>query len=293
MKKDFRSCAVTVTPFSKGVIPDFDEIAKQTELFKSTEIDAVFPCASTGEYPAVSSEDKHEIFRITSEVNKGAKAIVAGACDASLDGVISYMETAKKYDYDACVICPPYYYPQSQSDILSFYKNVAKASEGMPVIAYHVPFFTTGIELSTYEKLLEIPEIVGIKDSSANMKRIAHCCDLASKVRSDFKVFSGTDDCLFPALCAGCKGSMTALAATMPEKIAAIYDAFDKKDMARAMEINKSILEIIRLCDSIVFPIGYKMLAKAVGVKTEDIKNDEEKRVYDGILSLLKIRSKK
>ena len=288
MIKQFRSVAVTVTPFIKVNKPDLEEIALQTAKFGESGIDAIFPCASTGEYVKMSAEDKCDILKTVAVNNKGKKALVAGACAASASEAKNYIETAKKYNYDACVVCPPYYFPQSQSDIFEFYKEISDCAEGMPIIAYHVPFFTSGIELDTFRKLLELPEITGIKDSSANMKRIAHCCDTAAAVRPDFGVYTGTDDCLLPALCAGCKGSMTALAAAMPTEISAIYKAFDAGDLRRAMEIQRSLLRVIREADSLTFPIGYKLLAKANGLKTEEIKGERKQAVYNNILRLVK-----
>ena len=288
MIKQFRSVAVTVTPFIKENKPDLEEIALQTAKFGESGIDAIFPCASTGEYVKMSAEDKCDILKTVAVNNKGKKALVAGACAASAGEAKIYIETAKKYNYDACVVCPPYYFPQSQSDIFEFYKEISNLAEGMPIIAYHVPFFTSGIELDTFRRLLELPEITGIKDSSANMKRIAHCCDTAAAVRPDFGVYTGTDDCLLSALCAGCKGSMTALAAAMPTEISEIYKAFDAGDLRRAMEIQRSLLGVIREADSLTFPIGYKLLAKANGLKTEEIKGEREQAVYNNILRLVK-----
>lgn len=288
MIKQFRSVAVTVTPFIKENKPDLEEIALQTAKFGESGIDAIFPCASTGEYVKMSAEDKCDILKTVAVNNKGKKALVAGACAASASEAKIYIETAKKYNYDACVVCPPYYFPQSQSDIFEFYKEISDFAEGMPIIAYHVPFFTSGIELDTFRRLLELPEITGIKDSSANMKRIAHCCDIAAAARPDFGVYTGTDDCLLPALCAGCKGSMTALAATMPTEISAVYKVFDAGDLRGAMEIQRSLLRVIREADSLTFPIGYKLLAKATGLKTEEIKGEREQAVYNNILRLVK-----
>ena len=287
MNKKFRSVAVTVTPFSDSNIPNFNEIAIQTQNIGKSNIDAIFPCASTGEYVKITPENKCLILKTVSESNSGKKALVAGACAASVEEAELYIDVAKQYDYDACVICPPYYFPQSQDDIFKFYKEVSEYAESMPIIAYHVPFFTTGIELSTYRRILEIDGIKGIKDSSANMKRIAHCCNIASKERNDFYVYTGTDDCLLPALCAGCHGSMTALAATLPDEISGIYNAFDSGKIAEAMKIQSSILPIIRDADSLTFPMGYKLLAKAIGTEIGQI-TEEQQIIYNKIVEKLK-----
>lgn len=271
MKQPCNLVAVTITPFQQACHPNFELVAGQTEKLSQMEIDAIFPCASTGEFVRMSAEEKIEILRTVSKHNIGQKRLIAGACDASENGVIQFLNAAKRYAYDACVVCPPYYYGLSQDDVLRFYQLVCEAAEGMPIIAYHVPFFTTGIELDTLRKLLEIHNLVGIKDSSANMKRIAHTCNIVRQERPAFAVYTGTDDCLLPALCAGCTGSMTALGASMPSTIRAIYQAFYRKDLDRAISLQQLILPILREADSLPFPMGYKLLAEAMGWKVGNI----------------------
>ena len=287
LTKDFRMVAVTVTPFDsreKVIIP---EVKKQTEEICNSPADAILPVASTGDYVKLDLAERLEVFSAVAEVNRGRKKLIASACDTSAARVLQTIHAVKKMGYDACLVCPPYYYPLSQDAVYEFYKTVCEGAGDFPVIGYHVPFFTTGIEIPTFEKLLEIPNFVGMKDSSALMKRIAHLCEIALAKRPDFAVFTGTDDCLFPALCAGCFGSMTALAATMPQQIRGIYDAFDKRDMDKAMDINRRILSIIRQADSLTFPVGYKLLAKAKGLNTYEGDTPEQKQVLENIQAML------
>ena len=287
LTKDFRMVAVTVTPFDKNEKVLLDEVKKQTEEICSSPADAILPVASTGDYVKLDIPERLEVFQAVAEVNQGRKKLIASACDTSAARVLRTIESVKNMGYDACLVCPPSYYPLSQEAVYEFFKTVCEGAGDFPVIGYHVPFFTTGIEIPTFEKLLEIPNFVGMKDSSAVMKRIAHLCQIVSAKRPDFAMFTGTDDCLFPALCAGCFGSMTALAATMPKQIRGIYDAFDSRDMDTAMRINQSILPIIRKADSLTFPVGYKLLAKVQGLNTYEGDTPQQKAVLDEIKAML------
>ena len=287
LTKDFRMVAVTVTPFDAQEAVLIDEVKKQTEEICNSPADAILPVASTGDYVKLDLTERLDVFRAVAEVNRGRKKLIASACDTSAARVLKTIHAVKKLGYDACLVCPPYYYPLSQNAVYEFFKTVCEGAGDFPVIGYHVPFFTTGIEIPTFEKLIEIPNFVGMKDSSALMKRIAHLCEIVLEKRPDFAVYTGTDDCLFPALCAGCFGSMTALAATMPEQIRGIYDAFDSRDMDKAMAINRSILPIIRQADSLTFPLGYKLLAKAKGLNTYEGNAPEQSKVLENINRML------
>ena len=288
IEKNCRIIAVTVTPFDEKGNANIDEIIAQTEELCNSEADAILPCASTGEFVKMDLPERAEILRAVAKQNKGRKKLIAGACDTSAKRVLDSVKVAKECGYDAAIVCPPYYYGLSQDDVLAFYREVCEGAGDMPIIAYHVPFFTTGIEIPTYRKLLEIPNLVGLKDSSANMKRISHLCNIAKLERPDFAVFTGTDDCLFPALCAGCHGSMTALGASMPAEIRGIYDAFDARDIETAMIRQQAILPVIREADSFAFPIGYKLLAKACGSGTKEAFSDAENAAADKMAEMLK-----
>lgn len=287
LDRNFQMVAVTVTPFDAEENVLIDQVKAQTEGICNSEADAILPVASTGDYVKLDLPERLEVFAAVAEANKGRKKLIASACDTSAKRVLKTIKAVKEMGYDACLVCPPYYYPLSQEAVYSFFKEVCEGAEGFPVIGYHVPFFTTGIEIPTFEKLLEIPNFVGMKDSSAVMKRIAHLCQIVKAKRPEFALYTGTDDCLFPALCAGCFGSMTALAATMPKQIRAIYNAFDTGNIAEAMKINQSILPIIRQCDSLTFPIGYKLLAKAQGLQTKEGEEGREREVLSTIKTML------
>jgi 4-hydroxy-tetrahydrodipicolinate synthase len=252
---------VTVTPFTKDWRVDLDAVRAQAERLAQSEIAGLFPCASTGEFPHLTAEEQKSVYVATKEGVGGRKALVAGACAPNLRRAAACAETAKELGYDACVACPPYYYPLLQEEVYAFYRELAKESP-LPVILYHVPFFTTGIAEETVRRLARIPRIIGIKDSSANMKRIGHLCELHGE-RKDFRIFTGTDDCLFPALAAGVDGSMTAFAAGAPELVTDVYRAFGRGDLAEAGRCQRRMMPLLETADALPFPLGYKLVAQA------------------------------
>ncbi|MDD3213294.1 MAG: dihydrodipicolinate synthase family protein [Eubacteriales bacterium] len=261
MKELRGAIGVTVTPFGKDWQVDLDTVRRQAERLSETKITGVFPCASTGEFPHLSPMEQRAVYQATREGIANRKTLIAGACAPNLRRSIECAEMARDLGYDACVACPPYYYPLMQEEIYTFYRELAKAS-ALPIIMYHVPFFTSGIDADTVRKLMRIPEIIGIKDSSANLKRIAHLCRLHDE-RPDFLVYTGTDDCLFPALAAGVDGNMTAFAAGAPELVTDVYEAFAAGDLAGAAKRQRRMMPLLAAADALPFPLGYKLVAQA------------------------------
>ncbi|HPF87175.1 MAG TPA: dihydrodipicolinate synthase family protein [Candidatus Limiplasma sp.] len=261
MKQLRGAIGVTVTPFDRDWQVDLQVVRTQAERLSDSRITGVFPCASTGEFPHLSFAQQRAIYIATKEGIGNDKTLIAGACTPNLRQSIACARLAGELRYNACVACPPYYYPHTQEEIFAFYQELAKASP-VPVILYHVPFFTSGIAMDTVSKLMRIPNIVGIKDSSADMKRISHLCQLHTQ-REDFLIYTGTDDCLLPALAAGVDGNMTAFAASVPDWVTDIYQAFGEGKLAQAAAYQRRMMPLLAVADALPFPLGYKLVAQA------------------------------
>ena len=257
---------VLLTPFGADGKVNFEVFDREVEFLSQSDIDGLFPSATTGEFVHLSPEENIEILKRTAKVANGRKQMAAGACSSNYDTAVSYMKAAAESGYDAAVICVPYYITMPQEDVYEYFKRLARTNI-IDIILYNIPMFTGEISIPTYTKLLEEERIIGIKDSSAHMKRIAHLIDIKKRNRPDFSVLSGTDDCLVPALTAGCVGSMTAFSTILPEINAEIYRKFNAGDIKGAQELNSSYLSLIRLADSIAFPAGYKLIMEMRGFK--------------------------
>ena len=257
---------VLLTPFGTDGKVNFDVFDKEIEFLCQSDIDGLFPAATTGEFIHLSPEENIEILKRTAKVANRRKQMAAGACSSNFDTTVSYMKAAADAGYDAAVICVPYYITMPQEDVYEYFRRLARENI-IDIILYNIPMFTGEISIKSYTKLLEEERIVGIKDSSAHMKRIAHLIDIKNQRRPDFSVLSGTDDCLVPALTAGCVGSMTAFSTILPEINAEIYKRFNSGDIKGAQELNSSYLSLIRLADSIAFPAGYKLIMEMRGFK--------------------------
>ena len=257
---------VLLTPFNENGKVNFDVFEREVEFLANSDIDGLFPSATTGEFVHLSPEENIEILRKTAEIAKNRKQMAAGACSSNIDTTISYMKAAAECGYDAAVICVPYYITMPQEDVYEYFKRLARTNI-IKIILYNIPMFTGKISINNFTRLLSEENIIGMKDSSAHMKRIAHLIDITKKERPDFSILSGTDDCLVPALTAGCVGSMTAFSTILPEVNAEIYRRFNSGDIKGAQELNSSYLSLIRLADSIAFPAGYKLIMELRGFK--------------------------
>lgn len=258
---------VLLTPFKDNKV-DFVNLKKELDYVNDDGIKGFVLNGSTSEFINLSIDEQIEIIKFVSLNKAKNKEMIVGASASNAVDSIKIAEKAYEYSAKALLVCPPYYFKYTESEKEKYYLDIANNSK-VPLILYNIPFFTQEIELSLVDKLFKHPNIIGIKDSSANMKRIMH---LLSKYKDTNKIIlTGTDDILVPALAAGVDGSFTALSIVYPHKISKLYELMDKGLIKEALEVQMSFMEDLRIADSMTFPFGYKrLMEKASNIKFND-----------------------
>lgn len=252
--------AVLLTPFFyKSVNKQI--FIEQIKMLNNSGISGYVSNGSTGEFIQLSLEEQMELTEIAAKEKSKDKKLVAGACTANYVDTLKLCNHAAKSGADAALICPPFYFKYSEEEREEYFVKVADASP-IPVVLYNIPFFTQELELRVVYCLLKHKNIIGIKDSSANMKRLMHMSQMFEKTEKS--ILTGTDDILVPALVGGCVGSFTAFAAIYPNEICALYKAIEEGDLKKANAIQYSLMPALRQADSETFPSGYKKLMTEV-----------------------------
>lgn len=252
--------SVLMTPF-KGERVDKKAYIEQVERLNGSEVAGYVTNGSTGEFIQLSLAEQMEISEWTANAKAKDKKLIISACTGNLADTVKICRHAGSIGADAVLCCPPYYFKYTAKEREEYFIKVADLSP-VPVFLYNIPFFTQELELDIVYRLLEYKNIVGIKDSSANMKRLEHLVEKTKDM--PVNIFTGTDDILFPALVGGVVGSMTAFATIYPDEICGIYKAVANGEYQKAKEIQFSIMPALREADSETFPKGYKRLMEKV-----------------------------
>ena len=252
--------SVLMTPF-QGAKVDKNAYIRQMERLNSSKVSGYVTNGSTGEFIQLSLEEQMQISEWTAKAKSADKKLIVSACTGNLTDTIEICRHAGKIGADAVLVCPPYYFKYTPKEREEYFMRVADLSP-VPVFLYNIPFFTQELELDIIYRLLAHENIIGIKDSSANMKRLEHMVEKTQNM--PVEIFTGTDDILFPALVGGVTGSMTAFATIYPDEICGIYEAVQNGDYKRAKEIQFSLMSALREADSETFPKGYKKLMEKV-----------------------------
>lgn len=206
------SIPALVTPFRDGV---FDE--KLFRGFVDWQIaegsSALVPCGTTGESATMSIEEHNHVVAVCVEQAAGRVPIIAGCGSNDTKVALEHMRHARKAGADAALVVLPYYNRPNQDGLVAHYTYLAEHSD-LPIILYNVPARTvTDITVETMAKLAAIPTIVGIKDASGKVERVA-----AQRLACgpDFCQLSGNDDMSLGFNAMGGKGCISVSANVAP-----------------------------------------------------------------------------
>lgn len=221
------------------------EIRNQVDRQIAAGVDAVFCLGTNGEFYIQSEEEKLQVIKTVVDQAAGRVPVYAGTGCTGTRATIELSRKAKDLGADVLSIISPYFAAISQEEIYNHYAAIAEAVD-LPIVMYNMPARTgNNIDPETVEKLADIPNIVGVKDSSGNWENLKAYIDRTrGKV---FSVLSGNDSLILPTLKEGGAGGITAVANIYPETMVSIYRKFVAGDLAGAEAAQNSIADI-RAC---------------------------------------------
>jgi 4-hydroxy-2-oxoglutarate aldolase len=228
------------TPYGDDGLVSIEKFKANLSRYNQTEIAGYVVLGSTGESVLLSREESESLLVAAQEGQAPGKLLIAGTGAESTAETIARTKRAAALGYTVALVKTPYYYkPVYRPEVyLRHYRSVADASP-IPILLYSVPIFT-GITLDTPEilALAGHPNIVGIKDSSGVIQRVVEVAGAAPK---EFRVLTGGAAVVYPALCAGARGAILALASALPEKCAEVYRLWKAGQHDRASALQQRL----------------------------------------------------
>ena len=237
-----------ITPFSTtGAL---DESA--LERFVDFQIDGganfLVPCGTTGENPALNAAEHRRVVELVVRRANGRVPVLAGAGSNNTQRAIELAEQAIDIGADGVLTITPYYNKPTPDGLRRHFGMQAEAIEkkkaGFPMIMYNVPG-RTGLNMSaetTLRMAAEIPNIIGVKEASANLEQIMSVI----RGRSDgFVVLSGDDAWSLPLIAAGADGLVSVASNEIPRLMSDLVSAALRGDFAAARAVHYRVLPLL------------------------------------------------
>lgn len=234
------SLVAIATPMLDDGRLDFARFQDLIDFHVAEGTDGIVVVGTTGESPTVDFDEHKDLLRRAVEFAGGRVPVIAGTGANATAEAVELTESAKSAGAAACLSVVPYYNKPSQEGLYQHFSAVAQVS--IPTILYNVPGRTVAdISNETVLRLAALPNIVGIKDATANMER---CSDLLRRAPKDFAVYSGDDASALALLLLGGHGVISVTANVAPRLMHELCAAALSGEVVRARAINNRLLPL-------------------------------------------------
>lgn len=233
------SYVALVTPFRKNEI-DYNAFEKLLNFHLDNGTDGILLCGTTGESPALASDEKERLVQYGIRVLDGRLPVMMSTGTNNLQHTISATIKAQNWGVDYALVITPYYNKPTQNGLYLYFKAVAEQTD-IPIVIYNVPGRTgVNIDAETTIRLAhDFPSIVGIKEASGNLVQVSQ---IVRDAPEDFVVMSGEDALNYPIMACGAKGVISVTANVLPKEVHEITEYTLKGKHKKALELHKKLL---------------------------------------------------
>lgn len=258
--------AAIPTPFAKDGSIIEESFRKICERIIASGMQGILVCGSTGEYSAMTTEERHTAMKMVVDIVDGRCKVMASCAGHNQDETVEMIKYAESIGIDLALVVPPYYLTTTEEGIYEYYKAIGEAIESdMGLLLYNYPEVTTvGLSVEFVKKLSELPHVVGIKDSDG----LDHTSKLVGEMKDkDFGIVNGYEHLALGTLVSGASGTVGIIDGICPEQMMAIYNAVQANDIKTAMEMNDKMRNFYSLMEKEPVPAPVKAAFNIMGIE--------------------------
>lgn len=226
-------------------------------------VHGILSLGSNGEFYGLEKEEQQKAASITIEKAAGRVPVYLGIADITTRECVKWAKGAEGMGASAVSALHPMFIGPNDEEMYQHFKAIAEATN-LPVVLYNNPDrMRCGLSASLVERLSEIPNIVGVKESSGDMTLTA---ELIRRTRDrDFKVIAGRDILILSTLVYGGAGTVASSANIVPELVVDIYNKFKAGDMKGALEAQYKLAPMRMAYNLASFPVVTKDYMRLLG----------------------------
>jgi len=280
------SCTAIITPFTKDGI-DYKRLGELLDFQVGNGTRAIVVAGTTGESAALEIHEYTALVDFCVKYVAGRMKVLAGIGGNNPRHCIDKAKIATDAGVDGVLATTPYYNKTSQRGLVEYFVTIADNVE-KPLILYNIPVRTgMGIELDTYVKLSEHPNINGVKEASADFTLISR---IIAQCGDDMHVWSGNDDNTVAMMSLGALGVVSVASNVIPRVVSNLCDLCLGNDFAAAAALNKKYVDFFTKLFVETNPIPVKAAMVRLGMDSGilrlplvEISDSARKILYDSM----------
>lgn len=253
------------TPFTPSGNIDVDALGRVVDRNIDGGVDGLVACGSTGEFAAMSEQERRLVVQTAVERASGRVPVVAQTGAVNTAEAVRLSQHAQDCGASVVMLVTPYYEPLTEAETEQYLRTVAE-SVHIPVMLYNLPG-ATGVDLP--------PEIVGrlareisnvqyIKDTNADMSRVRQ---LVHHYGDVITTFGGWDTLILATLAEGAAGVVAGSANVVPGELVSIHRALRAGELDRARTEWSRLYPLMDSLMSVPFIPAAKAILNSLGLR--------------------------
>jgi len=238
----YGSFSVIVTPFTKNGDIDEKGYREIIDFVINAGAHGIIAAGSTGEFFLLTNDERKQVFEIATDQVNSRVPLLAGVSASRTDDVLELAKFAETTGSDGLMLLPPLYITVDDAEILNFFTTISDTIN-LPIMIYNgaTPNF---LSIERVNRLLEVSNIVAVKDSSRDMTQMN---DLIRFCGNKISVFVGEEDLLLPSISIGAVGSVAMVPQIVGEMAINLYQTAADGELSKAQELHNKIVRVYDL----------------------------------------------
>ena len=251
-----------VTPFARKT-EELDETAfRRLIRYCLPHVDGVVTSGTTGEFPYLTRAEQKRLVVIARE-QVGEKLVIAGCGASGTRQALALAADAQDSGADAILVVTPFFLHPSDKGIYQHYYDIATQID-IPLVLYNIPqVMDAYLPRTVVEDLADLPNVVGLKDSSGNLTYTMEVLEYAGD-RIDLLV--GHDEVVVPALAGGVTGVILASANVYPEVWRKVLQLVEEGRIPEARAEQRRVQKLSRIFCRHGGGVAVKAALKLMGI---------------------------
>jgi len=215
---------------------------------------------SLGENCALEPDEKRQLVKAAVDTVKGRVPVLTGVAECSTVFAARFAGDAEKLGANGLMVLPAMVYKSDPRETLAHFRSVAKATR-LPIMVYNNPIaYGVDVTPDMFGELVDVKNIVAIKESSDNVRRIT---DIVNRCADRYTLFCGVDDLILESLMLGAVGWVAGLVNAFPDETMRVYELAAAKKYSEALALYRWFMPVLHL-DVSVKLVQYIKLAEAM-----------------------------
>lgn len=232
------------TQFAADFSVDFEATATVQDGLIRDGVHGLIVMGTVGENNSLDADEKRAVLAATVRTVAGRIPVIAGVAELDTRRAAAFARDAEAIGADGLMVLPAMVYVPTQAELAAHFRTVAE-STGLPIMLYNnPPAYRVSIGFEALHALSDLPNIVCVKESAPDTRRFT---DLLNEFGDRYVLFAGLDDVALEGLMLGARGWVSGLTNAFPKESLALWDAFRRGDMAKAMAIYRWFMPLLHL----------------------------------------------